>query len=169
MTAQSWTSPKTRRNQPSLIAGVGFFAVEPIAKGEVIAIKAGHIIDKITLEENAAIVKDSELQLTDNLHLAPLTNEEFSQSMISFNHSCEPNAGMAGSVIVVAMRDIASGEEINTDYAMHFTDPDYSIQCNCQKQSCRKKITGNDWKLSNLQTKYANYFSWHVQQKINQA
>jgi len=34
------------------------------------------------------------------------------------NHSCDPNCGLVGAVLVVAMRDIEPGEEITFDYAM---------------------------------------------------
>jgi len=38
--------------------------------------------------------------------------------MLFINHSCEPNVGFAGNVVLVAMRDIEAGEELTTDYAM---------------------------------------------------
>ena len=33
------------------------------------------------------------------------------------NHSCEPNCGLLGQMLLVAMRDIARGEELCFDYA----------------------------------------------------
>jgi len=34
------------------------------------------------------------------------------------NHSCEPNVGILGQIIFVAMRNIDSGEELTIDYAL---------------------------------------------------
>ena len=168
MLIQSWISPKTTKDKPSKIHGNGFFAIAPIAKGEVVAVKMGHVIDKPTLDTNQRVVRDSEVQIADGLYLAPLTDEEFPRSMIHYNHSCEPNCGMGGNILVVAMRDIAEGEELTVDYAMHFSDPSYSMSCNCQTPSCRHTITGNDWQLPELQRKYDGFFSWYIEQKIKQ-
>ena len=167
MAAKSWVSPKTIRNQPSGIAGVGFFATQAINKGEVIAIKSGHIIDRAKLDDNRDVIRDSEMQITDDLYLAPLTQTECNESMISMNHSCEPNVGVAGDAMFVAIRDIESGSEITFDYAMHRSEPDYSMECACQKAACRNIITGNDWRIPELQEKYRGYFSWYIQQKID--
>jgi len=49
--------------------------------------------------------------------------------MIFSNHSCEPNIGVQGQIVYVAMRDIAPGEELTHDWAM--TDDDENEhQCN---------------------------------------
>jgi hypothetical protein len=108
------------------------------------------------------------MEVADGIYIAPLTNEEFPRSMIYFNHSCEPNCGIGGNVLLVAMRDIQAGEELTADYSMHFADPNYSMQCNCQTSSCRHTVTGNDWQLPELQEKYKGYFSWYLQQKIKE-
>lgn len=50
--------------------------------------------------------------------------------MIFSNHSCEPNIGVQGQIIFVAMRDIAAGEELTHDWAT--TDDDnYEMRCHC--------------------------------------
>ena len=162
----SWISPKTQKGLPSKIGGKGIFARERIEKNEVIVIKAGHYIDRATLDSNTHTIKDAEAQITQDMFIAPLTSEEFESSMAYMNHSCEPNAGFGGNVLVVAMRDIEPGEEITFDYAMDRSDPDYSLECNCQSLACRKTIRGNDWKIPELQQKYAGYFQWYIEQKI---
>ncbi len=130
------------------------------------AVKLGHAIDRATLDANRHIIKDSEMQIADNLFIAPLTDEEFPASMVFLNHSCEPNCGVAGNLMFVAMKDVKAGEELTFDYAMHYAEPDYAMDCNCQTTSCRHRITGNDWQLPELQRKYAGYFSWYIDQKI---
>ena len=83
------------------------------------------------------------------------------------NHSCDPNAGLSGQIGLVAMRDIDIGEEICFDYAMSDTMPYDEFTCNCGSAGCRSSITGNDWQKTELQKKYAGFFSPHVQRKID--
>lgn len=132
------------------------------------SIKAGHIIDQKILQANHNVIRGAELEIADGLYLAPLDDEEFSKSMIYFNHSCEPNCGVGGNILSIAMRDIKAGEELTQDYVMYFCGPNYSMTCNCQSKNCRHTITGNDWQIPELQEKYKGYFSWYIEQKINQ-
>lgn len=163
----SWTSPKTQKGLPSKINNLGFFAKEPIKKGEVLAVKGGHIIDRQAVLDNLETINGSQEQITDDLYLAPLTDEEMRSSMIYCNHSCEPNGGWQGQIVFVAMRDIEAEEEITADYAMHFDDDIMRFDCNCQTVSCRKLVTGRDWQRPELQAKYKGYFVWFLRQKIN--
>lgn len=165
---QSWISPKTRKGMPSKIHGKGLFALEPISKGEVLAIKLGRIIDRATLLQNLKIVNNSQEQITDELYIAPLTTDEEQASMIYVNHSCTPNAGWQGQVVIVAIRDIDAGEEVLIDYAMHSDDDILDFRCACQTSSCRHHITGRDWRLPALQEKYEGYFVWFIEQKIKE-
>jgi uncharacterized protein len=57
------------------------------------------------------------------------------------NHSCDPNADafvIAGSLFIVALREIAPGEEITVDYLNSF-EQDQSV-CQCRTASCRQTI-----------------------------
>ena len=72
------------------------------------------------------------------------------------NHSCEPNCGIIGScLLVVTMRDVAAGEELCFDYTMTDTNDYDEFVCSCGTPSCRGLITGGDWKLPELQERYA--------------
>jgi hypothetical protein len=63
------------------------------------------------------------------------------------------------------MREIRAGEELTHDWAM--TDAaDYSEECNCGTANCRKVLTGKDWQRSDLQKRYAGYFSAYLARKI---
>jgi uncharacterized protein len=88
-----------------------------------------------------------------------------------FNHSCDPNAGIKGQILLVALRDIPEDEEVTFDYAMclHETKgaAPYRMECRCGQPNCRKLITDNDWKRPDLQKKYDGYFSWYLQEKID--
>lgn len=158
-------SPKTVVRE-SGIEGRGLHAAQQIMKGDVVGIKGGHIFDRATLHRVKDDVGDSYFQVHDNFFVGPMTKEEVSESMIYLNHSCEPNAGVEGNIVFVAMRDIAAGEEVTIDYVMTDGD-DFSFACGCRSPRCRKVVTGDDWKNKDLQRRYAGYFSSYIQNRIN--
>lgn len=65
--------------------------------------------------------------------------------MMRVNHSCEPNVGMGGNVLLVSMRDIAAGEELTIDYALFLGDPGFAMECRCGAAACRRVVKGTDW------------------------
>jgi SET domain-containing protein len=167
-TVSSYISPKATKGTPSAIAGRGLVAIEPIAAGEVVAIKGGHIVDSATMHALPPALQNSEIQIADGFHLAALTDEEYEPVMLFINHSCEPNVGFAGNVVLVAMRDVAAGEELTTDYAL-FDDSDEVMTCACGTPSCRGTVSGRDWRRPELQARYAGWFSWYLQRRIGDA
>ena len=161
----SYRSPKTEVRE-SKIHGRGLFAAADIAKDEIVAVKGGHIVDRKTLGEKIApVLGPVEIQIDDDLFIAPVTEEERETSMLYSNHSCDPNLGMRGEITFVAMRDICAGEELTHDWAMT-DDDDYSIECNCGVPDCRKTLSGKDWQRPDLQRRYAGYFSAYLACKI---
>jgi uncharacterized protein len=157
----SWISPKARKGDWSPIAGRGLFAVEAITAGEVVAVKGGHIVDTATVHALPEQLQNSEIQIAEGLHLAALTDEEYEPVMLFINHSCEPNVGFAGNTVLAAVRDVAAGEELTTDYAL-FDTPSTTMECNCGTASCRGVITGDDWRNPTLRERYAGWFSRYL-------
>jgi uncharacterized protein len=161
----SYLSPKAEV-RASQIHGLGLFAVADIAEAEIVAVKGGHIIDRKTLRENVAPrLGPVEIQIGDDLFIAPVTDEERELSMLYSNHSCDPNLGICGEITFVAMRNIWAGEELTHDWAMT-DDDDYSVECNCGAPNCRKILTGKDWQRPDLEKRYAGYFSAYLARKI---
>jgi uncharacterized protein len=165
MTPLSYRSAKTEVRE-SKIHGRGLFAIADIAKNEIVAIKGGHIVDRKTLREKITpVLGPVEVQIADDLFIAPVTDEEREMSMLYSNHSCDANVGVRGEITFVAMRDVHRGEELTHDWAM--TDDDgYSVECNCGAANCRKILTGKDWQRPDLQKRYAGYFSAYLARKI---
>jgi hypothetical protein len=163
----SWISPKARKGVSSDIAGRGLFAVEPISGGEIVAVKGGHIVTTRQLDELPEPLPNSEIQIADGLHLVALSPDEYEPVMLFINHSCDPNVGFAGNVVLVSMRDVAEGEELTTDYAL-FDDSDDQMICHCNTAHCRRVIDGHDWQRADLQERYRGYFSWYLQRKIDE-
>ncbi len=165
MKLASYISPKATKGQRSAIEGRGLFAVEEMSAGEIVAIKGGHIVDSRMRAEHAQVVGNSEIKIADEFHIAAMTPNEYEDVMLFLNHSCEPNVGVAGNIIFVAMRDIAAGEELTMDYAM-FDDDNSRMTCHCGLPACRGTVTGQDWRRPELQARYGPYFSWYLQQKM---
>jgi len=160
----SYLSPKVAIQQ-SPIHGKGLFAVAPIAKGEIVCVKGGYIFNRPTLAAMPGWYRAAEIQISEDLFIGPLHEKEREGSMIFSNHSCEPNIGVQGQIVFVAMHEIEAGEELTHDWAT--TDDDaYQLECRCGAVTCRKIITGQDWRRTDLQAKYAGYFSWYLAEKI---
>jgi uncharacterized protein len=164
----TYISPKAVKGRPSGIAGRGLIAVEPIAKDEIVAIKGGHLVDTATLDALPERLQNSQVQVADGFYLVALEEAEYEPVMLFINHSCEPNVGFAGNIVLVAMRDVAAGEELTTDYAL-FDDADDPMICNCGTPSCRGTISGRDWRLPDLQRKYGSYFSTYLHRRFASA
>ena len=159
-----YRSPKIEVRS-SALEGRGVFATEKIEQGEVVAVKAGHIVTADELPEITTTVGDYALQIHDRFYLSPTSKEELDSMAIFINHSCDPNVGFDGQITYVAMRDIEAREELCHDYAMERTD-NYSLNCLCGSDLCRGKITGEDWENPELQRRYGNYFSSYILSKI---
>ena len=160
----SYLSPKVAA-QESSIHGRGLFAKVPIVKGEVTCVKGGYIFDRRVLQSVPDWFRAAEIQVAEDLFIGPLQEDEREGSMIFSNHSCDPNIGVRGQIVFVAMRDIESGEELTHDWATT-DDDDYRIECNCGAADCRKVLTGQDWRRKDLQEKYWGYISWYLEEKI---
>ena len=162
----SYLSSKTEVRE-SKIHGRGLFAIADIAKSEIVAVKGGHIVDgKALREQITPRLGPVEIQIDDDLFIAPVTDEERALSMLYLNHSCEPNLGVRGEITFVAIRNIRAGEELTHDWAMT-DDDDYSLECKCGAANCRKTLNGKDWQRPDLQKRYAGYFSAYLARKIN--
>jgi len=163
----SYLSPKVKI-RPSVIKGQGAFAIRAIRKDEIISISGGHILaekEYLRLFQTKPHFKDYAMKVAPGFYLVPLAQADLDHDDY-FNHSCAPNAGMRGQIVLVAMRHIRAGEEITYDYAMTDDDPDDYLQCHCGSRACRGVIRGSDWKKPQLQKKYRGYFALHVQEKI---
>ena len=162
----TFRSPKTEVME-SPIHGKGLFARTPIAAGEIVAVKGGHIVDQQVWTELEKTLGAAQVQVTEDLFIAPVRADHRDGSMLYTNHSCDPNLGVQGQIVFVAMRDIAVGEELTHDWATT-DDLDYEQACNCGSLDCRGTITGKDWMKPELQEKYAGWFSWFLQRKIDE-
>lgn len=159
-----YLSPKAEGKYIREKGGRAVFAIRSFEKDELIVIWGG---DVITGEQVAALPYRKRrliLQVEDNHFL--LTTKEGQADWI--NHSCEPNAGLSGQIVLVAMRKIEVGEEICFDYAMSDSGAYDEFSCNCGSANCRGEFSTDDWKMPELWKKYEGYFSPYLQKHIDE-
>lgn len=159
---KSYISPKVVIRK-SEIHGLGMFAKEKINKGEIVFIKGGHIVSRDELYSSEQI--SSYLPIDDDFFIGAKHKEEENRIKLFNNHSCDPNCGMRGEITFVAIRVIHKDDELTCDYAM-IDNEKYEFSCSCKSPLCRKKITGFDWKIEELQVKYSDYFARYILDKI---
>src|SRR5215831_9385021 len=163
--ALTYRSPKTAV-RPSPIQGKGLFAAEAIRAGEIVAVKGGHVLTQAQWATLEPELGPAEVQISEHLFIAPVSQDERDGAMLYTNHSCDPNIAIQGQIILVAMRDIEAGEELTHDWATT-DDLDYEMPCACGQPGCRRVITGKDWMKPELQQKYRGWFCWFLQRKID--
>jgi hypothetical protein len=129
----------------------------------------GNVVDGATVSCLPEAIRDSAFQIAADCFLAALTAEEHNGVMMRVNHSCEPNVGMGGNVLLVSMREIAAGEELTIDYALFLADPGFAMDCRCRAAACRGVVRDTDWTCADLRERYQGWFSWWLQQEITQA
>ena len=132
--------------------GRGVFAKEAIRRGEVIASFDGPIFDG-----------DFDAW-TDDLrnHAIQIGREKWRDSKgiaRLVNHSCDPNCGIKRLTSIVAMRDIAAGEQITWDYEMTEKSSWWRMRCRCGSERCRKRIGSYSNLPHSIRQKYRGYIS----------
>ena len=157
-----WFSPKTTIKK-SKIHGNGVFAKQDILKGDIVLISGGIIIPKKDLKNYQKDNGKLGLQIDDNFYIAPISREEIKNGGV--NHSCDPNIGFDGDILLRATKNINKGEELVIDYCTCYSSLE-KFECKCNTKNCRKEITSNDWRIKTLQKKYKNYFTNYLKLKI---
>jgi len=159
----SHLSPKCCVIEEPNKGGHGMFAIQSILRGEIICIWGGWVVDREILASLPIKAREHAHQVAEGYYLTPLA---FDEPASYINHSCNPNAGFSGQIVLVAMRDISPGEEVTFDYAMCDGSNYDEFVCLCRSHNCRGKVTGNDWLNPDLWQRYDGYFSPYLQNRI---
>jgi uncharacterized protein len=121
--------------------GKGVFASEKILKGQTIWILDGEIIlydDCVNRVETGKENIDDPLQIDEWLYI------DLDELSRTFNHSCNPSAGLQKRSELFALRDIQIGEQITYDYSSavwpNITPDIWTMKCLCNENKCRKTI-----------------------------
>jgi D-alanine-D-alanine ligase len=130
------------------IAGFGIFATQDIRKGEVLF--SGEGMPQRVITKNFVEAHWNRKQKSDFKHYAyPLSKEVYilwDENPVNWapqNHSCDPNTGYDG-LNVIALRDIADGQELTLDYATFVDEGMDAFACNCGSPKCRGVVMGSE-------------------------
>jgi len=148
--------------------GYGVVASEPIAAGTLVIMFGGLVLTSAEFEELPIAMQHFPFQVADDLFLGPRDESDIGVGE-RINHSCAPSVGFSSAIALVALRDIAKGEAITLDYATCVASDDdaFRMECRCGSSNCRGTITGQDWKLPDVQERLFFYFQPFIQTKIS--
>lgn len=146
------------------VAGRGSHARVEISPGEVVVAFGGQVVSGDVFAALPTDRRSLSIQIADDLYLV---GPEQAEPHDMVNHSCDPNCGILGSILLVAIRPIAAGEEVSYDYAMSDGSPYDEFECSCGAATCRGQITGNDWSRPELIDRYRGWYSAYLQARID--
>lgn len=123
----------------SKIDSEGCYTLEPIKKGSRVVEYTG---PRLTIKEADTLYDHHRrtylFGLTDGKHVID------GEGVAAFiNHCCDPNCEadeIDGRVWIIAMRDIAAGEELTYDYNLYDGDLDDLELCSCGAKNCRGSL-----------------------------
>ncbi len=157
--------------RPSHIQGGGMFARAAFQPGEIVSIMGGTLFTEAEFQAYVVSVERfNATQIGEGLHLVDLVQAP-DQIAGSINHACDANLWLADEVTIIARRAIAAGEELTLDYALTTIEPGWVLDqpCQCGAAVCRHTITGNDWRLPDVQQRYRDHFAPFINARIRQA
>ena len=113
--------------------GRGVFAERGFARGERILVFRGISVSRSD-PMHATEAGANLLQTSQRRYILPEPPGLF------VNHSCNPNAGIIGRRRLIAIRDIAAGEEIRFDYSTTMDEDLWTMECKCGEAACRHVV-----------------------------
>lgn len=154
---ETWCDPRLEIRL-SLVQGKGVFASESIDEGETVMVWGGHLFTREEIRAGKA-KPHSVSGFSEGLYLGQRTDDPDMLDQF-LNHSCDPNVWMTNEVTLVSRRYISAEEELTADYSMWELDSDWRMDdlCNCSSALCRGVVSGNDWRLGELQARYQAHF-----------
>lgn len=135
------------------VYGKSLFAKKDFKKGELVFVACGPIVTAPNLYT---------IPIDWNLYIEPrIPGENLCQYIC---HSCEPNLGIKSRNMFVALRNIATDEEVAIDYAMLVYEyrnivPFEGRICTCGRKTCRGQFGAFTELTPELKEKYAGYIS----------
>jgi hypothetical protein len=156
-----WIHPSvTVRRSP--VEGWGLFTADALSLGTVVLRLGGRLVTDVGLTARLATAAADPAQpyvdtitVDTNLHLLIPPGDPVHYG----NHSCDPNLGYVDPYAFAARREIAPGEELTNDYATTTGVPDWEMDCLCGSATCRRRVTGRDWQLRDLQRRYGAHWT----------
>ncbi len=143
----------------SEIEGLGINIGENAKRGDVISRITGEIKFKVNKGKRDAQAHPNWIGIKKDHWIDPAKPYKF------LNHSCNPSAGIKGSVSLVALRDLQEGEEVTIDYSTIEGDSLWEMACACGEENCRKIIRSIDFLPESQFNKYLPYVSTYFKRR----
>ncbi len=123
--------------------GLGIFSAVPVRAGRAIVVEedAGYfdgMIDEAQVRRLGLDLSIHCFQVGHDRYLLPRGSID---DLI--NHSCEPNCGIRLSPLgyrLIALRDIATGDQLTYDYSTYIGNPRERMACACASPCCRREV-----------------------------
>jgi SET domain-containing protein len=169
----------------------GIVALEPIRAGEPVYncdlsicnyYRLDQLINKMPKADVLALIEANpkaadyiryySYMLDDDLFDVPrhYKTQEITEDCLLFNHSCDPNCGFDGEEEehVIAIRDIAVGEELTYHYGLMDSENSLwnGLICKCGSKNCNGELKFDWWRDPKWQEKYEQYAGAHIKRKI---
>jgi hypothetical protein len=137
--------------------GKAVFAGQAFRTGQEIIRFKGPILARRDVPRTLHDASDRYVQIGPNAFMGPSDGVD---DLI--NHSCDPNSGLCftgDGPVLVALRNIAFGEELGWDYSTTILDENWSMPCQCGAHNCRRTIL--DFHALDTDLK-ARYRAWGI-------
>jgi D-alanine-D-alanine ligase len=128
------------------VSGYGIFAATELAPGDVVFRGEGRA-HRIVTARHVQATWNADDQLMLRRYGYPLSDglyafwDDDPDAWAPQNHSCRANTGFDG-LNVVALRAIASGEELTLDYTEYMNEDSEPFACRCGAANCQGMVTG---------------------------
>lgn len=153
----------------SSISGHGLFATRPLDAGVVVVRLGGRLVSTAELHRLVADAEAADdyvdtIAVSEDTHLVLPAGTTVHYG----NHSCEPTMWLVGADAFATCRSVADGEELTIDYGTISAGVTYRMACACGSSSCRRLVTGEDWRRIDLQQRYAGHWPPGLQPLIDE-
>ncbi|WP_419788312.1 SET domain-containing protein [Pseudodesulfovibrio sp.] len=134
--------PNTVVRSVSPEIGLGVFATEPIPCGTIVVVRDGYDIC-LSQEEYCCLSDSVRASMETYMYHDRCGNLVLSWDHARYmNHNCHSNTMMTAYNLEIAVRDIAAGEEMTTEYGLLNIQQPYEIFCGCE--NCRGRLRLDD-------------------------
>jgi len=129
--------------------GRGVFAARDILKGEIILVFTGKIISF------AVVIQDVQGHVNP-MQIGQDSYMDLEYPGVLVNHHCNPNAGVVGQKLLVAIENIHANEQIFFDYSTTMSEDCWTMECRCEASNCRKTVTDFHYLPKEVKQRYLN-------------
>ncbi len=154
----------------SSCGGRGVFATQRIEANELVTIWGGPILSTAEVQELAREDPEFEprtVSIHNGFHLGYSQVGGEVDDTVLINHSCDPNIGIKGQIVLLARRVILPDEEVCFDYdTTEVSPPPPHFHCQCGSAKCRGTINGSGWKNPRFLEENRGWLSWNVEDHV---